>query len=338
MKEWLTREIYAKLAFPLFRRIIPVNPLVIYYHIVSDTYVPHVSDLYSFRTTIEFERDINTLLRFFRPLSLHDFLASVESKHPVAPKSFMITFDDGLSECHSNITPILNAHGIPATFFLCSAFLDNKELAYDHKKSLLCDLLRNRKLTSVEESQTRELLGSAGIFESSLAAALLRVDYRRKQLLDSIAAVLKYDFSAYLNSTKPYLTSDQVRGLLKMGHSIGAHSVDHPRYSDLPLAEQIYQTRTSVRFVKDQFNLGYGAFSFPHSDTSVSGEFFDEIFATRDVDVCFGNQGFVEDQEPRNIQRSSMEKSARPAEGILGRGLARRFVKAITGRLVVNRA
>ena len=37
--------------------------------------------------------------------------------------------------------------------------------------------------------------------------------------------------------------SEQVIELLKLGHAVGAHSIDHPRYADLSLEEQLHQTR-----------------------------------------------------------------------------------------------
>ena len=125
--------------------------------------------------------------------------------------------------------------------------------------------------------------------------------------------------------------------MLQLGHAVGAHSIDHPRYADLSLGEQLHQTRTSVRFVKERFGIDYGAFSFPHSDAHVSKEFFREIFVDGELDVCFGNQGLLDDDVHRNIQRSSMEEAGKPAEAILGRGYVRRLFKSTTGHLVIRR-
>ncbi len=328
---------YSKFAFPLFRVISQANPLVVYYHIVSDRNVPHVANLYTFRTVRQFKRDMDVLLRFYRPLSFQDLLLCLEQNRAPARNTFMVTFDDGLKECYEVVAPVLKQKGIPATFFLCSAFVDNKELAYDFKKGLLAGVLKNGRATPAQNRRVRSILDGVGLDEPDLGATLLLVDYRRRAVLDQLAALLEYDFAAYLKATRPYLTSEQAAELLKMGHAIGAHSIDHPRYADLPLAEQLHQTRASIKFVKERFDLSYGAFSFPHSDANVSREFFRKLFATGEVDICFGNQGMLEDSVPRNVQRSSMEKTSMPAEGILGKSLARRLVKTMTGQLVVRR-
>jgi peptidoglycan/xylan/chitin deacetylase (PgdA/CDA1 family) len=329
---------FANIAFPVFRNRSGVNPLVVYYHLVSDKEVPHVSNLYAFRSVSQFKRDMDVLLRFLSPVSLQDFLLSLDGRQALAKNAFLLTFDDGLMECYEVIAPILKQKGIPATFFLCSAFVDNMELGGDAKKSLLVGMIKNGKLSSADEGKVDALLKNVGIVELDLASALLSVDYGRRVVLDQIAAILGCDFSAYLKTAQPYLTSDQVVELLRTGHAVGAHSINHPRYGDLPLSEQIYQTRESVRFVKERFSLSYGAFAFPNSDANVCKEFFREAFEKSvGVDVCFGNQGLMEDTVTRNIQRAAMEKSWMPAEAILGLSFTRRFVKAIAGRLQIAR-
>lgn len=333
----IARYAYAKIAFPLFRRLLRVNPLIVYYHVVSDDEVPHLNNLYTFRDVSQFKDDLGVLQRFFQPLPLQEFLANLGDGTQVRQNTFMLTFDDGLKQCYEVVAPILSSIGIPAIFFLCSAFVDNKELAYDHKKSLLNGVVRSGGLSSTQKKEAAALLKSIGIVEPDLALGLLRVDYQRRHVLDRIAAVLNFDFDGYLRTVKPYLTSEQIIELLKMGHAIGAHSIDHPRYSDLPLGEQIHQTRESVQFVKERFGLKYGAFSFPHSDANVSKEFFREIFESNEINVCFGNQGLLKDEVPRNLQRSSMEKTSLPAQTILGRAYARRCFKGLRGQLVVTR-
>ena len=328
---------YAKVAFPLLRRLPGVNPLGVYYHIVSDASVPHVDNLYTFRNTSRFSRDLDVLARFYRPLALPDFLASLKTGTPLPKNSLLLTFDDGVRECHDVIAPILKRKGIPATFFLCSAFVDNRAWAFDFKKSVLAGVLKRVQLKPGREPCLRQLLDDAGLRSPDLAEALLGIDYPRRRVLGPVAALLDYDLDAYLKKNQPYLTSGQVRELLKEGHAIGAHSVDHPRYGDLPLDEQLRQTRESVHFVKERFSLGYGALAFPSSDANISRRFFREIMDSGEVDVCFGNHGLLNDCVPRCIQRTTMEKTCRPAEAILGESYTRRLLKKALGKLAIQR-
>jgi peptidoglycan/xylan/chitin deacetylase (PgdA/CDA1 family) len=262
----------------------------------------------------------------------------LDGQKELPKNSFLLTFDDGLRECYEIIAPILKQKGIPATFLLCSAFVDNKQLSYDSKKSLLVGLIKGGELSSPDGAKVHEILKEAGILELDLVVALLSVPYQKRFVLDQIAEALNYDFSTYLKAAQPYLSSDHGVELLKMGHALGAHSVDHPRYQDVSIDEQIYQTRESVRFIKERFSLSYGVFAFPYSDANISKRFFFEVFEKSvGVDICFGNHGLLLDSVTRNVQRTAMERTWMPAEAILGMSYTRRCLKAIAGRLEIAR-
>src|SRR5260370_35297083 len=71
------RLAYSHIAFPALRTMTRVNPLVTYYHVVSDRDVPHVDNLYLFRSVSQFKRDIAAFLKFFRQITFKEFLDSL---------------------------------------------------------------------------------------------------------------------------------------------------------------------------------------------------------------------------------------------------------------------
>jgi hypothetical protein len=56
------------------RRLSGVALVVPFYHMVSDVYVPHVSNLYRFRTVAEFKADLEFFTRQFEPVALGDIV------------------------------------------------------------------------------------------------------------------------------------------------------------------------------------------------------------------------------------------------------------------------
>jgi hypothetical protein len=113
--------------------------------------------------------------------------------------------------------------------------------------------------------------------------------------------------------------------------------MDHPLYAKLALSEQLWQTRESVRFVRDRFDLDYGAFAFPHHDTDVSRQFFDDIYADGEVDISFGTSGLLQEENIRHFQRFPMEKTAAAARRIVGYNYARCLQKKLLGRQTIIR-
>jgi peptidoglycan/xylan/chitin deacetylase (PgdA/CDA1 family) len=292
--------------------------LLPYYHMVSDEPVPHVSPLYPFRSVAEFRSDLDCLLRGRRALSLGQFLSAVCVDGSPPRRSFLLTFDDGFREMHDIVTPILREKGVPAVFFIPTSTLDNADLCHHQKIALLLQKMDTMG-ARFPDGEVRRLLGTAAIPFPSTRAALSAVPWRSRSVLDGAAAACGVDFSAYLQCVQPHLTSDQIRAMLAQGMDIGAHSVDHPLYANIPLASQLQQTRASINLLAERFGLKHRAFAFPHGDWAVSREFFDTLFQEKTLDVSFGTSGPQRDSVALNFQRFSMEKLGLPAHAVLAR-------------------
>lgn len=300
-----------------------------YFHIVSDEEVLHVKHLYAFKNIKQFKKDIQTLCRYYRPISLGDLIENRKNGREFVKNSFMLTFDDGFREIHDIIAPILIEEGVPATFFLVQKFIDNKEIFYGNKSSLLIELCKqNDKIKEKIES----ILESTEYFMTTVFDTLKMVDYKKRMILDTVAQQIGYDFEEYARCKKPYLTTGQVSNLLKMGFTIGGHSIDHPYYSDLSLSEQLHQTISSVQYLRDRHSLNYGVFAFPHSDNGVSKEFFNQIFSSGIVDITFGTAGMTNGCMPQHLQRFSAEKPVWPISLIIQKQILRKFLRNIRAR------
>ena len=110
--------------------------IVPFYHTVAAQPLPHIKHLYRMKTVIEFQNDLDFLLKHFEPINAetlyHFHIHNITLKRPV----FHLTFDDGMTEIYDIVAPILLKKGIPATFFINSGFVDSKALFYRHKESL----------------------------------------------------------------------------------------------------------------------------------------------------------------------------------------------------------
>jgi len=308
----------------LSRWVSSCNLIIVYYHVVSDAPLPHIENLYRYKNVRKFTEDLDFLLKNYSPVELSEVIQWVRGDRTLAPDSFLLTFDDGLSETHDIIAPILSEKGIPATFFVSSAFLDNRELCYLHKISLLADHIK-QGISPHAEREVRGMLIEMGLPGSPLAEEIGRVHYKQRDRLDAIAELLGLDFQEYLSATRPYLTSEEVREMIRKGFTIGSHSIDHPYYSDLSLKDQLFQTVTSTMEIRQRFELDYGAFAFPHNDLGVSREFFDKIEENGLIDISFGTGGMLKGALERHRQRVSLEDPSLTAKEILAWEYTRRI-------------
>ena len=103
------------------------------------------------------------------------------------------------------------------------------------------------------------------------------------------------------------MSSEQVSVLLQQGFSIGGHSIDHPLYNKIALAEQLRQTIESQQFLESKFDLDYRVFAFPFTDDGLTKSFFSALQAQFPFDLSFGGAGLKQDVIPNNLQRFPME-------------------------------
>lgn len=307
-----------------------VSLVVPFYHMVSDVYVPHVSNLYRFRTIAEFTADVEFFARHFEPVTLGDIVDALNGIRTLNRPCCHLTFDDGFREMHDVVAPILQRAGVPATFFLNTAFLDGGGLAHYNAISVLLDSIRSQSSYSSAVAARLESLLPAPTNEcANLRQRMLSIKYAQRSLVGPLAEVLNLDLDQYVREVQPHLTSKQIAKLLNKGFNVGSHSHDHSLYSDLSLSQQISQTRISMELLEKRFGVSPRAFAFPHNDTGVEEHFFAAVFSERLLDVSFGTSGLVAHFHPRNIERFTMEKTSAPASRIL----ARQFTRAAYFRL-----
>ncbi len=268
-------------------------PLVIpFYHVVSDEYLPHIANLYKYPDTKQFEKDLDFALKYFEPATIDELLEYAVKHKKFPKKKVLFTFDDGLRQCYDVIAPILRKKGLTAIFFVNPVFLDNRELFFRYKQSILIDVV-NKKFT---KNKAKEY------YKKILA-------YRdNTEMLNKIAYELEVSFEDYLRSRKPYMTSSQVAELMQQGFEIGGHSMTHPLFSKIDFNEQIRQTAESLDYCGTVLGCENKFFAFPFTDYGVKNEFFDYVFKHKIADLTFGTAGLKLDKQTRHLQRIPVEK------------------------------
>lgn len=329
-----------KLLFPLLFRLgrrlpfgwlkrgsaLPVIPL---YHAISGRPSPYVKHVGVWRSTQRFAEDLDFLLKHYEPVSLAELKAGKKTSKP----PLHLTFDDGLAECYTTVFPILKKKGVPATFFVNSAFVDNKDLFFRFQASLIIDKAGSEPeaLKALLAWKEKQKIGG------SWQAFLLSIRYENRAVLKEIARELGIDFAGYLKQHPCYMSLQQLKRLEREGFTIGAHSIDHPRYDALPLAEQLRQTLESLAFVKHHFAPPTRAFAFPFTDFGVGLQFFRELEKAAACDLSFGCAGLKQDAAPEHLQRVPFDENPYSARANLSKEYLYFLLKAPLGRNVLRR-
>lgn len=303
--------------------------LLPFYHMVSNDENTFANYLYPPRKIALFKNDLDVLLQHYEPISMEELIRLTVANKPLKRNVFHLTFDDGLANFYEVVAPILKEKNIPATVFINTNFVDNKALFYRYKASLL---VQEFKKSSNEKKKIFQRFFNS---EETVEKLLLAINYKNKELLDVLATKVHFSFSNYLTEKRPYLSTVQISELINNGFTIGAHSKNHPLFSEISLEEQLKETQESMQWLQEKFKINYCAFSFPFTDLGVSKHFFKEIVPM--LDISFGTSGIKNDAIATNFQRISFELGNENSTSFLVKSYIKYLLKIPFGKHIMPR-
>ena len=208
--------------------------LVLNYHRVGDGAAsPHDRALWSAGAET-FDRQVGMLARHFDVISPADF----ESAATRRGRHVMITFDDGYLDNYEVAFPILRRHGVPATFFIATGFIDRPALPWwDEIAWLVRGSARSQidlrpwfdaplALDGQRQPQIEAVLRKFKSLEAGDSAAMLEA-LRQASGLTSPDTVARH-----------WMNWDMIREMADNGMTIGGHTIHHPVLSRLSKEQQ----------------------------------------------------------------------------------------------------
>ena len=266
-----------------------------FYHTVSNKKLPYILN-YPYRNSLEFEKELDYYLEYFKPVSLDYLFENPQSKEKV----FHLSFDDGLKECADLIAPVLLKKGVPATFFVNSGFANNQALFHRYKASLILS-----ELIASPNSKAELFLKDNGLDQQNI----LQTNIAKVDILEETANILDINFSELLKTDNPYLTNKQIIKLKNDGFLIGAHSTNHSEFWTISEEEQLAEVEQSMNWVVENFNPTIKTFAFPFTDSGVSLNLLKKLKSQNICDLTFGTAGVKYDDCKTHLQRYPAEQT-----------------------------
>ncbi len=217
-----------------------------------------------------------------------------------------ITFDDGYADNHDVALPILLRHGLPATFFIASGFLDGGRMWND---TIIEAVRRTRERElclqppvaphagqTVADSASSGLwhlpVGSTEDRRRALAALIRGAKYlphlQRVALAGQVAAAAKADLTNDL-----MMRATQVVALHRAGMQIGAHTVSHPIMSALDDDQARAELTANRDMLQALLQAPVTLFAYPNGQpdidwTARTAELVREVGFTAAVSTAWG--------------------------------------------------
>jgi peptidoglycan/xylan/chitin deacetylase (PgdA/CDA1 family) len=295
-----------------------------FYHVVSDRPLPHIRHIYDYRGRTDFEQDLDRMLKHFTPIGIGEYLEGGPKRGK--PGRMVLSFDDGLVECHQFIAPLLRRKGIPALFFLNNDFIDNRGLFFRYRAGILIEHLLS------DPGLLQQAAESLAIPGDQVVRAILMIKYNQQPLLDKIAAEVGVDPGIYQAEHPVYMSAEQVSELAGWGFHLGAHSADHPEFQGMGEEEVFSQVSKSMEDIRKRFDARPACFAFPFSSDGVPEAVVERLLDEGIVDAIFGTSGLKRTGRKEFVQRIPMEAGGLPAIRLLKTEYLYYLMKAPLGK------
>ena len=216
------------------RRLLPTSHVTIltYHRIVRSGGLSFERrDLHVTPETLD--RQVGILKRFFTLIDTRQLDAHLQGA-PLPPNPALVTFDDGYRDNHDEALPVLQRHGVRATFFIATRYVTEQRMFWwDHLRYIVGRAAPGRFALSYPDSMTLDLTG-----ESQRAEAT-------EQLLGIVKSRAGLDLDRFLDETargcgvRPdpdeekrlahalVMSWDQVRSLHEAGMDVQSHGWSH---------------------------------------------------------------------------------------------------------------
>ncbi|MFL6709172.1 MAG: polysaccharide deacetylase family protein [Massilia sp.] len=207
-----------------------------------------------------FDQQLRYLKANFNIISLSQAIEGLKNDS-LPTRAACLTFDDGYADNATIALPILQRHGVHATVFVATGFLNGGRMWND----TIIELIR-RAPGQID-------LGGAGYGRYTLDSVAAR-----RQAIGSLLDQLKYismderlrqveAIAAQVDMRLPddlMMRTEQVRQLHAAGIEIGAHTVDHPILARLSAAEARTQIATGKAALEDMIGAPVNLFAYPN--------------------------------------------------------------------------
>jgi peptidoglycan/xylan/chitin deacetylase (PgdA/CDA1 family) len=175
--------------------------------------------------TETFDWQMRCLRTYFNVLPLGTAVAMLQAGK-LPPGAAAITFDDGYRDNYEVALPILQRHGLCATFFIATGFLGDGIMFND------VVIESFRRATSAELDLREIGLGVYPLISSTQRRAAVEETLPKLKYVERRARAERVDRLAQIAGVNVprelMMTEEQVRQLHRAGMEIGAHTVNHP--------------------------------------------------------------------------------------------------------------
>lgn len=238
---------------------------------------------------VHFDAICGWLTAWFNVVPLDQAVADLKTG-TLPARAACITFDDGYADNFHVAMPILQRHGLPATFFIATGFLDGGRMWNDS----IIESIRTCSMPILDLTSLGLGIHSVSGIDNkrtTVAALIDQIKYRpvaeRVDICEKLANLAQVKLPNDL-----MMTSVEVQAMRKAGMQIGAHTVSHPILARLTDEQARQEIGDSKAFLEKLLCERVCLFAYPNGkpDEDYSPESV-EVVRSLGFDAAVSTQG-----------------------------------------------
>lgn len=275
------------------------QPRILMYHIIGDEEL----------SVRQFEWQLKFLRANFEPTSLGTLLDRLQSG-TLSGREVVITFDDGVRNHYEVAWPVLRAHDVPATFFVCPDLTESGAWLWRTELRMRLKLL--------DAGERAAAARHAGCLAQDVEAIM---EWTKGLPMDDRAA-FQNDISTRTRAFSPSreqmerhapLTWDQLQQMDARLITIGSHTRTHPMLPTLDERALHDEIAGSRRILEEKLDREVGLFSYPNGANNagvvaMARRHYRAALTTRKGFVANGDDPFLLPRIPAAADRASFSR------------------------------
>ncbi len=216
-----------------------------------------------------FDRQLRELRSGFKVVPLQHLTRALARGEPLSPQTVSITVDDGYADFYRYAYPVLKRHGLPATMYVVSDFVDQKIWLWPDKIAFILANTRQSRYVFEPGSGSRTYQLSDPVDRhrawNDIADHCLTLPDRDKHaFLDRLATDLCMMIPEKPSPDYAAFTWDEAREMQAHGIEIGSHTCTHPKLTKLDLVDLDRELQVSKSRIETMMDKPVDSFCYPN--------------------------------------------------------------------------
>jgi peptidoglycan/xylan/chitin deacetylase (PgdA/CDA1 family) len=261
-----------RLLFPAYRlalnRLAPAGSgarlsILIFHRVLAET-----DPIFPGEATVKtFDTHMGLLKSLFNVLPLTEAVARIKAG-TLPARAAAITFDDGYADNYTRALPLLQKHGLHATFFIATSYLDGGRMFND----TVIESIRHSPLAQLD---LRELglgvhdLSSSAAKSDAIEKILPQVKYLQLEEREETITQLVVRTGCNHLPDDLMMTTKQLQRLHAAGMEIGGHTHRHPILAKLNHTEVEAEIATGKTWLEETLGDRVRLFAYPNGKPGV---------------------------------------------------------------------